>query len=157
MCSCLWWFVWAHERWVCNLDITIYSQFVNSKTVFVIALNSIFFFYSKGVVMYGLEYSNSEVIIIITISIITFIFFYSPVIAPLLVCPPTDSHPIPLPPYSKMMSPKPLPDLPPPWGLCCMCQGPATSSCMLPGWWLSVWELPGVWLVETAGLLFIFF
>ena len=29
---------------------------------------------------------------------------------------------------------------------------PWTSSCMLPGWWLSVWELPQVGLFETAGL-----
>jgi hypothetical protein len=27
-----------------------------------------------------------------------------------------------------------------------MCQGPRVSLCMLPGWWLSLWELPGVWV-----------
>jgi hypothetical protein len=29
---------------------------------------------------------------------------------------------------------------------------PATSLCMLSGWWLTFWELPGSGLVETVGL-----
>jgi hypothetical protein len=28
--------------------------------------------------------------------------------------------------------------------LCHMCWGPKSRSCMLPGWWLSVWEISGV-------------
>jgi hypothetical protein len=28
--------------------------------------------------------------------------------------------------------------------LLCICQGPQISSCMLPSWWLSVWEISGV-------------
>jgi hypothetical protein len=27
-----------------------------------------------------------------------------------------------------------------------MCWEPCTSYCMLPGWWLSVWEISGVWV-----------
>jgi hypothetical protein len=30
--------------------------------------------------------------------------------------------------------------------LCCMCQWPQTRSCMLPGWWLGVWEISWVWV-----------
>jgi hypothetical protein len=44
-----------------------------------------------------------------------------------------------------------------------ICWGPSTSSCMLPGWWLSVWEIPVVriswdcWASYGVALLLSFF
>jgi hypothetical protein len=33
-----------------------------------------------------------------------------------------------------------------------MCLGPQTSLCILPGWWLSLWHLPGVGVSWNSGL-----
>jgi hypothetical protein len=74
------------------------------------------------------------------------------------------THLLPLSPRGcPHLTPTP-PDLPNPWGLqslfsesrpssplLYMCWGPHISCCVLPGWWLSVGEIPRVHLVETAG------
>jgi hypothetical protein len=44
-----------------------------------------------------------------------------------------------------------------------VCQGPPISWCMLPGWWLSIWEISGVqvswdcWIPYGVALLLSFF
>ena len=47
--------------------------------------------------------------------------------------------------------------------LCCMCWGPHISWCMLPNWWLSIWEILGIrvsldcWSSCRVAVLFSFF
>lgn len=79
-------------------------------------------------------------------------FFYSPVITPLQVFPPTVLHPIspaPSPRGCPLPRPAPKPEVSPGLGypltlrpdqavLCCICaERPRIGSCMLPGWWLT--------------------
>jgi energy-coupling factor transporter transmembrane protein EcfT len=105
-------------------------------------------------------------IIIIIIIIIINYFFYSLVVAPYWSSLPLFIIPILLLPVSKMCPLQPPARPPHSLGhqvsqglgsssptearagspLLCICQGPQTSLCMLPGWWLSVWKISGIWV-----------
>jgi hypothetical protein len=74
-----------------------------------------------------------------------------------LVSPPTVPHPIPTPWGLKSQWALSPTEARPGSPLLYICQGPRTSSCMLPGWRLSVAEISGVRLVETDGISLVLF